>query len=471
MVYLTDLSDKVPYSHHSPTQTGTGHYGSWDSHLAFRGFMKEVMEAHDPVQAVQMTQLAIKHATVGCPGPVAVVYYSNALKGSVGPQSQPPLHASSGYLVPDLRQADEASLARAVELLAAAKRPTIIAGNGVRFNGGTNALLDLAQTLSAPVVSTSAGKSAFAETHPLAAGVAGDYGLDAAAAVLGEADVVLAVGTRLAPGDTIKQHPGLLNVRTQTLIQIDIEPRNVGWTHPVHCGLIGDAGTVMNELAARLKKTTRAATDGAERVRAAAKLGFFDSAESASDAVPILPQRLIKELCAALPENAIVTSDAGENRIFMVHHFRSQAANSYLQPGSTGGMGYAIPAALGVKLARPDASVVAVCGDGGFAMTLCGLMTALEEKLPITVVVMNNAMLGWVAHVQGERRIASNLGNYDYAAIARAIGCRAVRVEKPADLRAALAEGMRCGEVNVVEVLTSPDQTWEQVCCQVRSQA
>lgn len=467
VIYLTDLSDKIPWSHHSPTQTGTGHYGNWDSHLAFRGFMKEVMEAHDPIQAVQLTQLAIKHATVGSPGPVCVVYYGGALKGKVGPASRPALHASAGYLVPDLRQADEASLARAVELLGAAKRPTIIAGNGVRFNGGTDALLALAETLSAPVVSTSAGKSVMAEHHALAAGVVGDYGLEAAATVLGEADVVLAVGTRLAPGDTLRQHPGLLDVHRQTLIQIDIEPRNVGWTHPVQCGLIGDAGTVMKELAARLKKKSISAADGAARVQSAAKRGFFESAESTSDAVPILPQRLIRELGAALPANALVTSDAGENRIFMVHHFRSQSVNSYFQPGSTGGMGYAVPAALGVKLAHPDLPVVAVCGDGGFAMSLSGLMTALEEKLPITVVVMNNAMLGWVAHVQGERRIASHLGRYDYAAIARAIGCRGVRVENPANLRAALSDAMASNEVTVVEVMTSPEQTWEQVVCKV----
>jgi acetolactate synthase-1/2/3 large subunit len=308
-----------------------------------------------------------------------------------------------------------------------------------------------------------------AETHALSAGVAGDYGLEAAAAVLGEADVVIAVGTRLAPGDTIRQHPGLLNVHRQTLIQIDIEPRNVGWTHPVHCGLIGDAGTVMKELAARLKKRSVSASDGAARVRSAASQGFFNSTESDSDAVPILPQRVIKELGAVLPGNALVTSDAGENRIFMVHHFRSQSANSYFQPGSTGGMGYAVPAALGVKLARPDLPVVAVCGDGGFAMSLSGLMTALEEKLPITVVVMNNAMLGWVAHVQGERRIASHLGGYDYAAIARAIGCRGVRIEKPADLGAALTEAIASNQVSVVEVVTSPEQTWEQVVCKVRS--
>lgn len=469
MVILTDLSDKVPYSHHSPTQTGTGHYGNWDAVQAFRGFMKEVMVAYDPAQAVQMTQLALKHAVSGCPGPVGVVCFGGALKGRVGPSSKLKLYKTPGYLVSDRRSADPMATAQAAQVLAAAKKPVIVSGGGVRVGQAARALTALAETLSAPVVTTSGGKGTFNESHPLAGGAFNEYGLDAAAKLLGESDVVLAVGTRLAPGDTIRQHPGLIDPKRQTLIQIDIEPRHVGWSFPVEHGLVGDAVAVLRDLGERLAGHKPAAgVDGAARVRAAAESeGFFDVAESASDEAPILPQRLIRDLREALPDDAIVACDAGENRIFMLHHYRTKAVGGFIQPSSTGGMGYAIPSALGLKLAFPDRPAVAICGDGGFAMTMNGLMSSLELKLPIVVLVLNNGMLGWVQHVQGNRQIASSLGDYDYAGIARAMGCEAVRLEKPADIVPTVRKAVASGKTTVIDVIISRTESWEKVRCKL----
>jgi acetolactate synthase-1/2/3 large subunit len=467
VVFLTDLSDKTPFSHHAPTQTGTGHYGTWNTVQAYRGFMKEVMEAHHPAQAVQLTQLAIKHAMTGTPGPVAVVNHAAALNGTVGPDTRPVLYPTPGYL-PAIAALDNAALERAAELLAGAERPVIVAGNGVRVGGAFTALAQLAEKLSAPVVTSSAGKGVFAETHPLAAGVLGEFGTNAAARVVHEADVVLAVGTRLGIVETMRANPALIDPRRQRLVQIDVEPRNLGWTFPVDCAVQGDAAFAMEQLAAALRKRTMRSTTGAARVASAAPSGFFDSVESDSSARPILPQRVIRDLREALPDNAVVCADAGENRIYMTHHYRTKAAGGFMQPASSGGMGYAIPAALGVKLARPDAVAVAVCGDGGFAIMMNGLMTSLEEKLPIVVVVFNNGMLGWVAHVQGNRRIASSLGDYDHAAIARAMGCDAYRVEDAAELAPRLRAAVASGRTTVIDVVTSPDETWEKVRCAPR---
>jgi acetolactate synthase-1/2/3 large subunit len=465
LVALIDLSDKTPHSHHSPTQTGTGDYGTWDAHQSLRGIMKTVMEARDPVQAVQLTQLAIKHATSGSPGPVAVVFHAASLKGTVGPKSRPPLFPTAGYLRTDRRGADPAALAEAVALLAGAKKPVIIAGNGVRASGAMASLADLAQRIGAPVVTSSAGKGVFAEAHALAAGVIGEYGLDAAAAVVGEADVVLAVGTRLAPNETIYNHPKMLDPARQALIQIDVEPRNCGWTHPVQCALVGDADVVLRALAAKLHADADKLRAGEERVTRAAKLGWFDNARSQSDAVPILPQRLVHELSECLPDDVLVTADAGENRIFMLHHYRTRRAGGFLMASSMAGMGSGIPAAMGLKLAFPNRPMVAVVGDGGLGMSLAGLMTSLEENLPITVVVMNNATLGWVAHVQRDRAIASRLGQYDYAAIARAMGCGGIRVETPAQIRPAIDMALKSKVTTVIDVVTSDKETWEDVAC------
>jgi acetolactate synthase-1/2/3 large subunit len=176
-----------------------------------------------------------------------------------------------------------------------------------------------------------------------------------------------------------------------------------------------------------------------------------------------MPQRLIKELHRALPDDAIVTCDAGENRLFMLHYFQTKAGMEYLQPAGVGGMGYAIPAALAAKLVHPTRTAVAVCGDGGFSIAMNGLLTAIEEQIPIVVVVFDNAMLGWVRHGQDERPIASGFGKFDYAAIAQAMGCFGVRVETPTDLPGALEQALSAGRPAVVDVVTSTRLTFRDV--------
>jgi acetolactate synthase-1/2/3 large subunit len=194
------------------------------------------------------------------------------------------------------------------------------------------------------------------------------------------------------------------------------------------------------------------------------EFGSYEVSESLSDSVPIKPQRLIHELSSTLPRDVVVACDAGENRIFMSHHYRVGSAGGLIQPGSVAGMGYGIPAALGVKLAEPHRRVVAVCGDGGFAMTMNGLLTAIEENLPITVIVMNNSALGWIRNKQGDRPIASAFNSFDYAAIARGMGCRAWRVTEPGELADALAEALAPSDVPfVIDVVTDPSESFEKV--------
>lgn len=463
MVVLTDVSDRIPFSHHSPYQTGTGDYGAWDARRAFGGFSKRVIEVHDPAQAVQQVQLAFKHAVTGCPGPVVVVFYGSALRGSVGPQSVPRLYQSRGYLNGDRPSADPAAVSRAAKAIASAQRPVLLVGNGARTGQAAQSVIDAATRIGAPILTTGSGKGVISETHPLAAGVIGDYGHAAAIDLLGAADLILAVGTRLAPGDTLRQNSDVLDPSRQTLIQIDIEPLHVGWTHPVHHALVGDGATVLRQLCAALPEGFVARQDGPARIQAAAAAGWYEAEECRSDASPILPQRLVRSLCDALPDDAVVCADAGENRIFLLHHYRTRSTGGYLQPGSMGGMGYSIPMALGMKLADPSRVAVAFVGDGGFSMTMNGLMSSQELNLPIIVVVMNNNALAWVKHVQGNRVIASELSAFDHAAIARAMGCRGVRVEQPDDLAPAVRAAVESGRTTVIDVVTSMEESWEKV--------
>jgi acetolactate synthase-1/2/3 large subunit len=135
----------------------------------------------------------------------------------------------------------------------------------------------------------------------------------------------------------------------------------------------------------------------------------------------------------------------------------------YLQPAAVGGMGYAIPAAMAAKLVHPERAAIAICGDGGFGIALNGLMSAVQERIPMVNVVFNNSALGWVYHGQGERKVASELRPFDHAAIARAMGCQAWRVEQPDDFGPTMAAAMACGEPAVVDVVTSLEYTFKDV--------
>jgi acetolactate synthase I/II/III large subunit len=457
IVILTEMSDGGPLSHHGYYQSGTGDYGSWDAQSTLRGVTKRVMVSHSPVQAVQHTQLAIKHALTGEPGPVAVIYHGDALKGTVGPDSAPRLYPTPAYLPGRNGAVDGAMLDAAADALRTAQRPVIIAGNGVRVGQACASLAALAQAADVPVATTAAGKGVFPEVDPLGVGVMGTFGTATANAVVGSADVVLAVGTKLAPIDTADESTALLDPSRQTLIQIDVEPLNVSWTYPIDYPLIGDAGVVMDQLTARLSGAAAVRPSTAvDRVAAAeASHGELDGAEFTNDAVPIAPQRTVRLLQETFPDDGIITCDAGENRLFMMHWYRPKSASSYLQPAAGGGMGYAVPAAMGAKLACPDRPVLAVCGDGGFAMSIHALMTAVQAAIPITVVVFNNNALGWVLHGMGERAVAAAFDEFDHAAIARSVGCDGVRIDSTEALRTALESVGQRTKPFVIDVPTS----------------
>ncbi len=424
MLLLTDFSDAPRFSLHAPYQQATGDYGSWDARRAFGGVTKQVMQAQDPIAAVQATQLAIKHAMAGQPGPVAVLFSHDALAGSVAPNSQPVLYPTRFYLPPAPPPAEPALIAAAAERLLAAERPVVIAGNGVRIAQAYGELCDLAEAAGLPVATTAAGKGCFPETHPLALGVFGTFGTAVANACLGEADLVLVVGSKLSPSDTAWENTKLLDPTRQSFVQIDIEPRHASWNFPAETVVLGDAARILAQLGAEVR--SRGEGRRAAGVRRVARHrdahGFFDAPAYTADDRPILPQRVIGELMRGLPENAIVTCDAGENRIMMTHFYQTKAAGGFLQAAGTGPMGFGIPAALAAKLVHPDRPVVAAVGDGGFAMTMNGLMTALEHDIPIVVVVFNNKALGWVLHGSGP--FAAEFNEFDHAAIARAMGCR-----------------------------------------------
>ncbi|MEY2570544.1 MAG: acetolactate synthase large subunit [Acidimicrobiaceae bacterium] len=465
MVILTDLSVEARFAHLGAYQSGSGEYGSWDARGAFAGFMTETMLAHGGNQSVQATQLALAHANADPGGSVAVLFPREALRGRVTPETAPAIYLGARR-PPDRPRPPAAAVARVAQLLRASTRVVVVAGNGVHRSQAYTVLGRVAVALGVPVVTTPGGKSAFVETHELSFGVFGTFGTDLANATVGGADVVLAIGTRLAPSDTANHNPLLLDPSRQTIIQIDVDGRNVGWTHPADDALVGDASEVLELLAEQIDVAPLAPSVVGERSAWLAELRhdhpeadlvspFEDGKLSLREAITTMSLRL--------PESAVVCADAGENRIFLTRFFQTKRTGSFVQASGIGTMGYAIPAALSAKLVHPDRPVVAVCGDGGFAMSMSGLLTAIEEDIPIVVVVLNNAALGWVVHGQRARPIACSFGAHDFAALASAMGCDARHVSTPAALAAALDESMDAKVATVIEVQVSLSDSYEDI--------
>jgi acetolactate synthase-1/2/3 large subunit len=472
MLLLGDFTDMAPFQHHAPYQAGTGEHGNHDLRNLLASATKYTAAVYEPKQAMQTIQLALKHATTGTPGPVAVIFASRAFGGTVKTKRSPRVHATDRHLAHGLARPSSADVARVAEALLASSNPVIVAGNGVHASRAWSELAALAELVGVPVATTATGKSAIADVHPLALGVFGNWGQVVANEVVSTADTVLVVGSRLAPTDTCFENPELLDADRQTFLQIDVEPLNIGRHFPVAAAIVADAREALAALVTELTpRLTPAKREAARRRREhLAELRtlhrYFAEPEQRLDDVPLRPERVITELARRLDEHAIVTMDAGANRLYMTHYFQCRGAGTVYQPSSIGGMGYALPAAMGAKLTHPERDCVAVCGDGGFAMTMNALFTAAQYHIPVVTVVLNNSVLGWVKDGQrrrGNRFIASELGRTDYARIAQAMGCVGVRIETLKDLLSELDRVKNAKEPTVLDVVTTEDAPFWQV--------
>lgn len=462
VLILTEMSDGGTFSHQAHYQAGTGDYGTWDARTALAGMTKRVMVSQHPVQAVHHTQLALKHCLTGEPGPVAVVFSDHSLSGTVGPTSRPAIFDTRPYLPRAPQAVGTAVVAGVAGLLRVARRPVIIAGNGIRVGQACASLERLAQASDAVVVTTPGGKGVFPEDDPRAGGVIGPFGWPTANAAVRSADLIVAIGTKLAASDLGEGRRTLIEPERQTLIQIDIEPLNASWNVPMDEVLIGDAGVMMDALVEVLRSDQVVL-----REAAAARMQVddepVDDEPPAADEIPLRPRQIIEIINSSLADDTVVTCDAGENRLFMMRWLRSRGRGNYLQPAAGGGMGYAVPAALGAKLAFPDRPAVAVCGDGGFTMAMQALTSARSQLLGIVVVVLNNNALGWVLHGDGAA-VPPPAEDFDFAAIARAMGCDGVRVTCESDLRTALADGGRDRSIPlVIDVPTSLEVSFKDL--------
>jgi acetolactate synthase-1/2/3 large subunit len=355
------------------------------------------------------------------------------------------------------------TLKAAAEHLVGARRPLMVAGAGVLRSGAWQDVTALAELLGMPVATSIGGKGSIAETHPYALGVIGSNGgLPFRHDMLRESDVIFYVGTR--QGSVTTEKWTLPADGEKTLLQLDVEPTRIGHNYQTTVGLVADARTglaaLVDEVSNRLGGRPAGKVDpGDISRRRDDHLASIE--EFASNRTPIRPERFVAELSKVLPPRSVICADPGTPCPYLSAYYRvPQAGRWFVSPRAHGALGYALPAVCGAYFAKPDAAcVVGVMGDGSFGISAGELETIARLKLPVTLIVLNNASYGWIK--AGQRQLSGGYFSVDFsrsnhAAIAEAYGIRGTRVEDPGDLGATLSQALASDEPALVDVLVQP---------------
>lgn len=434
-----------------------------DTVSLFRPVTKLSAMLANPAAAASLLRQALRTAMTGRRGPVHLSIPTDLMRRT----------AEGGILSPaqyrcEPRLFDREAVRRCARRLLEARHPAILAGHGVNLGGAQAELLELAELLSIPVATTPKGKGAFPETHPLSLRV---FGLASSPVseryLLSEgADALLVLGSSLHENSTSGWDPRL---GAGLVLQADIEPATIGRNYPVDVALAGDVKTTLRELLFELRRRLalgetppEGAREAFARFKAGAQL-FLDPDSMRSDARPIKPQRLMSELDAALPEDALVFLDVGNNTLWATHYLSATGRNVFIHNwGEFAAMGYGVAAAVGGKLAAPRRPVIAIVGDGGFAMAGMEVSTAVTEGVPVVWIVLNDARLNAVHHGQtlqyAGRTIGTEFRRMDVAGVAEALGAWARRVLHPGDIASAVADALASGRPAVIDVLIDAEE-------------
>jgi len=369
---------------------------------------------------------------------------------------------------------DPAAVAQAAERLLAAERPVIVAGGGVILAEAWDELRALAEHLGAAVVTTMQGKSAFPEDHPLYAWHMGANATTCGNSMTTRADVLLAVGVRFADKAACSYKPGeSFSIPPTKLLHVDIDPFEIGKNYPVEVGIVGDAKAVLGQLveAVRARSAPRAWQESAYTREIAERVQGWRQQSRAlreSDKTPVNMGRALAEVRKVLPPEGIVLTSSGNVQAQVFQEMAFAKPRTYLAAGGFSTMGWSFPAALGAKLAAPDAPVVALVGDGDFLMTIQELATAAQYNIPVVVVVLNNQ--GWQAIrdlqviAYGEDSVYATMFedgveplSPNLADAAKAFGVHGERISAPGEVGPALERALRLGKPAVIEVMVDAE--------------
>jgi sulfoacetaldehyde acetyltransferase len=398
-------------------------------------------------------------------GPAQVDFPRDFLYSEVDVELVPPRR----YRTARRGAGDPGALEEAADLLFEARFPVVLVGQGVVYSGAQDAVAALAEYLAAPVATTYLHNDAFPASHPLMVGPVGYGGSKAAMRLVSEADVVLALGSRLGIFGTLPQYGMDWWPRNARLIQVDQNPREIGRVRPFDVGIIGDAKLAATEILRALQKRGSARGPDAarlERIRAEKERWKEELLEmSSSDRKPMSPRRALQEIRKALPRDVIVATDVGNICSMANAYLEFEKPRRFLAAQMFGNCGFAYPAALGAKVGAPEVPTVALVGDGAWGMSMNEVLTAVQERINVVAVVFNNGQWGAEKKNQvdyyGNRFVGTLLMDTNYAEIARAMGAVAYRVDSPDDVGDAVREALEADRPAVLDVVVDPSELFE----------
>ena len=358
-------------------------------------------------------------------------------------------------------EASPDTVLRAAQRLSGAQRPVIVAGGGVTASQAEQEVVELAEMLSIPVATSLNAKGAITDNHPLSVGVVGSYSRWCANRVVAEADLVIFIGSHTGSQVTNEWR---IPAEGTPVIQIDIDPSELGRSYPNEVSLHGDAKATLRKLIEALEPIG-GRNDWVSRAQELVKDWREEVApRSNSEAVPIIPERLCNELTKFLPEDSILVSDTGHAGIWtgsMVD--LNHPGQGYIR--CAGSLGWGLPGAIGVQCAAPDRPVVCFTGDGGLWYHIGELETAVRYNIPVITVVNNNR--GLMQNKRGDDRGYANVdgadsselwqfNDVDLAKVAESMGALGIRVDRPGDIQSALEQALASGRPAVIDVVTDP---------------
>ena len=437
----------------------------------FKPVTKLALTVNKPERIVEGLRAALRAAMSGRRGPVLVEIPRDVLSETVdaatldgGPRASRPLPPH-----PE-------SIREAVQCLRVAERPLIIAGGGITWAEGNDVLVRLAEQYGIPIITAYGRNDAVPSAHPLWIGPLGRAGSPEAAAACKRADLLLVIGSRLGHFTTHFDHryiqPGT------TIVQIDVDSRDIGRYYPAAVGIQADAREACLALLDALGKhgvgpAPAAWRKEAEALRAQRQTRLAADAKLAT--LPMKPQRVYAELRRVLTGDTIVALDAGAAPAYGYDRLQFARPRTFLTPLDLGGLGFAFPVALGAKLGRPEAPVLAIHGDGGFLMNAQELETAVRHSINAVTLVMNNNCWGsekaYQKHFYDGRYIGCDIGNPRYDAYAKLFGAEGYYVEHPDQVGDAMKAAFACGKPAIVEIPIDPDEFPTPVAAVKRAKA
>ncbi|MGG7618395.1 thiamine pyrophosphate-binding protein [Bacillus coreaensis] len=442
-------------------------HGDATQYEIYRPFVKRAWRVDSAHLFPEILEKAFQLAESGNPGPVLISVpmdiFSKELETSYFEKQK--LNAKNLHK-PSI---DNETAKKIIQTLAEAKSPIFYVGGGILLADAADQLRELVDRLNMPVAHSLMGKGAVSDDHPLTLGMTGFWGTKFINDKCKSADYVFGLGTRFAEADSSSWEPEYtFNFPPTKLIQIDIDPSEIGRNYPVEIGVVADLKqslTVLNRVAEEMfpygvqRDSLDTLKEEIERYRKEFKESNRKFIEDES--FPMMPQRIVDEVRQVLPKDALITTDVGWNKNGVGQQFPIYEAGSILTPGGYATMGFGAPAALGAKIAAPNRIVVSLVGDGGFGQNPAVLATAAEENIPVVWVIMNNFAFGTIAGLQ-KAHFGTTLGTVfqkdgepyspDYAAIARAYGVEGIKVQSAGEFKPALENAIKANKPVVIDV-------------------